>query len=58
MVLQLELLALRHQLATIKRTSSQPLLRSANRLLWVLHSQLLRNWRYGPVIVTPETIID
>jgi hypothetical protein len=44
-VLQLELLALRHQLATIKRTSSRPALRTADRLLWVILSRILPNWR-------------
>ncbi len=43
--LQLELLALRHQLATIKRTSPRPSLRSADRLLWVILFRILPSWR-------------
>ena len=56
-MLQLELLALRHQLATMKRMSPRPSLRPTNRLLWVLLSRLLPNWRDVLVIVTPETVI-
>ena len=56
-VLQLELLALRHQLATIKRTSPRPSLRSADRLLWVILSRILPNWREVLVIVKPETVV-
>ncbi len=56
-VLQLELLALRHQLATVKRTSPRPSLRSADRLLWVILSRILPNWREVVVIVKPETVI-
>lgn len=55
--LQLELIALRHQLATLKRSSRQPSLRPTDRLLWVFLSQLLPNWREMLVIVKPETVI-
>ena len=56
-MLQLELLALRHQLATMKRISPRPSLRPSDRLLWVLFSRLLPNWRDVLVIVKPETVI-
>ena len=56
-VLQLELLALRHQLATIKRTSPRPSLRLVDRLLWVILSRILPNWREVLVIVKPETVV-
>ncbi len=56
-VLQLELLALRHQLATLERTSPRPSLRPADRLLWVILSRILPNWREVVVIVKPETVI-
>ncbi len=56
-VLQLELLALRHQLATIERTSPRPSLRLADRLLWVILSRILPNWREVLVIVKPETVV-
>ncbi len=55
--LQLELIALRHQLATMKRASRRPSLRPMDRLLWVLLSRLLPNWREMLVIVKPETVI-
>ena len=56
-VLQLELLALRHQIATINRTTPRPSLRSADRLLWVILSRILPNWREVLVIVKPETVV-
>ena len=56
-VLQLELLALRHQIATINRTTPRPSLRSADRLLWVILSRFLPNWREVLVIVKPETVV-
>jgi len=55
--LQLELIALRHQLATMKRNARRPSLRPTDRLLWVLLSRLLLNWREMLVIVKPETVI-
>ena len=55
--LQLELIALRHQLGTMKRTSRRPSLRPTDRLLWVLLSRFLPNWREMLVIVKPETVI-
>ncbi len=55
--LQLELIALRHQLVTMKRISRRPSLRSTDRMLWVLLSRLLPNWREMLVIVKPETVI-
>ena len=55
--LQLELIAVRLQLAAMKRTLRRPLLRPTDRLLWVLLSRLLPNWREMLVIVKPETVI-
>jgi transposase InsO family protein len=55
--LQLELMALRHQLTTMKRKSPRPLLRRADRLFWVLLSRLWSAWREALVIVKPETVI-
>ena len=55
--LQLELISVRHQLATMKRTSLRPSLRPTDRLLWVLRSRLLPNRRETLVIVKPETVI-
>ena len=55
--LQLELIALQHQLATMKGTSPRPSLRPTDRLLWVLFSRLLPNWREMLLIVKPESVI-
>ena len=55
--LQLEVLALRQQLATMKQNSSRPSLRTADRLFWVLLSRLWPAWRATLVIVRPETVI-
>ena len=55
--LQLELLALRHQLATLERTSPRPSLRPADRLLWMILSRILPNWRDVVVIVNPDTVV-
>ena len=56
-VLQLELLALRHQLAVSERISARQNLRPADRLLWVILSRILPNWRDVLVIVKPETVV-
>ncbi len=56
-LLQLELLALRHQLAVIERTSPRPILRPADRLLWVILSRILPTWRDVLDIVKPDTVI-
>ena len=54
---QLELFALRHQLATMKRKSPRPLPRRADRPVWVPLFRLLPVWREALVIVKPETVI-
>jgi len=51
--MQLEILALRHQLAVVqRRTNKRPSLRTADRLLWVMLSRLWAQWRTALVIVT------
>ena len=56
--LQLEILALRHQLQVLNR-SRPPRLRlaPADRLLWVWLSRVWNEWRAAVVIVKPETVI-
>ena len=56
-LLQLELLALRHQLAVIERTSPRPILWPADRLLWVIISWILLTWREVLEIVKPDTVV-
>src|SRR5262250_1102191 len=56
--LQVEILALRHQLAVLKRSQRSRLrLNSADRLLWVWLSRLWAQWRSALLIVKPETVI-
>jgi len=55
--LQLENLALRHQLGVLQRSVKRPKLAAADRLLWVWLSQAWGDWRSALVIVKPETVI-
>src|SRR2546428_10536115 len=54
-----EILALRHQLAVLQRTTpKRPPLRPIDRLLWVLLSNVWPNWRQAVQIVTPATVVQ
>jgi hypothetical protein len=56
--LQLENVALRHQLLVLQRTRAPRLpLAAADRLLWVWLSRVWNQWRSTLVIVKPETVI-
>ena len=56
--LHIELLALRHQLQVLERSSrSRVRLTRLDRLLWVWLSRWWPNWRTVLVIVKPETVI-
>ena len=57
--LQAEILALRHQLLVLKRSSSGQKLRLgwADRVLLVWLSQLWGDWRWALLIVKPVTVI-
>src|SRR6267143_7246034 len=57
--LQAEILALRHQLLVLQRSSRGHKLRlsSADRALWVWLSHLWAEWRSALIIVKPETVI-
>src|SRR5258708_7953640 len=56
--LQLEILALRHQLCVVNRSRPQRLrLTHADRMLWVWLSKLWNGWRVAIVIVKPETVL-
>jgi putative transposase len=53
-----EILALRHQLAVLQRSSpKRPRLRTIDRLLWVLLSSVWPQWRQTVQIVTPATVV-
>jgi putative transposase len=57
--LQAENIALRHQLTVLLRTQEpkRPVLKAADRCLWVWLSTLWSAWRSALRIVKPETII-
>src|ERR1700704_4369737 len=55
--LQLENLALRHQLGVLRRSVKRPKLTSADRLLWTWVCEVWSDWRSALVIVKPETVI-
>jgi putative transposase len=56
--LQLEVLALRHQLQVLQRARPRRLrLAKTDRYLWVMFSRIWTEWRTALVIVRPETVI-
>jgi putative transposase len=54
---QMELLALRHQVAVYKQSVSRPKLRPTDRLLWVWLSRLWPGWQAVLEFVQPRTVI-
>ena len=56
--LQLENLALRHQIGVLQRSARKRLkLNPGDRLLWVWLSRIWRDWRSALAIVKPETVL-
>jgi hypothetical protein len=56
--LQLENVALRHQIGVLQRSAKKrPQLHPADRLLWVWLFRIWTDWRSSLVIVKPETVI-
>jgi putative transposase len=55
--LALENLALRHQLAVYRRTTTRPKLRTTDRLFWVGLARIWSGWRQSLLIVTPDTVL-
>src|ERR1019366_4217659 len=55
--LLLENLALRHQLAMLKRQARKPILRLADRLLWVGLRRIWLHWQQGLLLFQPQTIV-
>jgi hypothetical protein len=51
--LQIEILALRHQLAVYHRAGRRPQLGPADRLLWAWLSRTWSGWRAALVMVNP-----
>ena len=55
--LQMEILALRHQLGVLQRSVKRPKLTAADRRLWAWLSQVWNHWRETLIFVRPETVI-
>jgi putative transposase len=55
--LQLEILALRHQICVLQRSVKRPKLTSADRLLWAWLCSVWRDWRSGIHIVQASTVV-
>ena len=55
--LALENLALRQQLAVLKRRVKRPRLRSRDRFFWVCLARLWKDWQASLILVRPETVI-
>jgi transposase InsO family protein len=56
--MQMEILALRHQLAVLQRTNKKRLrLRTSDRILWIVLSRFWPQWREGFMLVKPDTVI-
>ena len=55
--LQIEILALRHQLAVYQRAGRRPQLEPADRILWAWLSRAWAGWREALVFVQPRTVI-
>ncbi len=57
-VIALENLALRQQLAVMKRQFPRPRLRKADRLFWVWLSGIWPHWQKALLLVRPETVVS
>ena len=55
--LLLENLALRQQLAVVKRRHPRPSLGTVDRLFWVVAHRAWSGWKQSLIIVTPETVV-
>jgi hypothetical protein len=53
LALQLEIVALRHQVAVYQRSVSRPRLHATDRLFWVWLSRLWSGWRHALTFVQP-----
>jgi hypothetical protein len=52
-----ENIALRQQLAVMKRMNKRPKIRITDRLFWVMLSRIWHPWGKSLVIVTPDTVV-
>jgi putative transposase len=56
--IQMEVLALRHQVTVLQRKTPKPKLRPGDRRLWVFLSRSWSRWQSALIIVKPDTVID
>jgi putative transposase len=57
LALQLEIVALRHQVAVYQQFISRPRLHATDRLFWVWLSRLWPGWQHAVLFVQPRTVI-
>jgi putative transposase len=55
--LTIENLALRQQLANLRRTSGRPRLRNSDRAFWLVLSRFWSRWADVLVVVKPDTVV-
>jgi putative transposase len=55
--MQLEILALRHQVAVYQRSVPRPHIQPTDRLLWVWLARLWAGWQHALAFVQPRTVI-
>jgi putative transposase len=55
--MQLEILALRHQLAVYQRSMRRPRIQPADRLLWAWLARLWSGWQDALTVVQPRTVV-
>src|SRR5438132_5422593 len=55
--LVLENLALRQQLAALRRTTKHARLRRRDRFFWIVLARSWRNWRTALLLVQPDTVV-
>ena len=55
--LVLENVALRHQLAVLKRSVARPKIQDSDRMFWILMKRMLGEWRDALHFVTPDTVV-
>jgi hypothetical protein len=55
--LALENVALRQQLAPLKRSVRRPRVRARDRAFWILLAKIWRDWRWALLIVQPDTVV-
>lgn len=55
--LMLENLALRHQLAVLKRSVTRPKIQDSDRVFWMLMRRMLSEWKETLLFVKPDTVV-